>query len=59
MKVKQQWFRPKELADRWRVSRTTIWRWCKAGDLPRPTKLGKRTVAWRRSVVLAFEEARS
>lgn len=59
MKVKQQWFRPKELADRWRVSRTTIWRWVKAGDLAKPTKLGPRVVAWPRKVVLAFEEARS
>ncbi len=35
-----------ELAARFRVSRTTIWRWAAAGKLPRPVRLGGRTTRW-------------
>lgn len=42
------------------ISSPTLWRWCKAGRFPKPTKLGPRVVAW--SVVevrswLAAQEA--
>jgi predicted DNA-binding transcriptional regulator AlpA len=29
------------------VSAPTIWRWCKAGRLPAPVKLGPNTTAWQ------------
>ena len=28
------------------VSRTTIWRWTKAGKLPQPRRLGSNTTRW-------------
>jgi predicted DNA-binding transcriptional regulator AlpA len=53
--AKQRWFRPADLARRWRVHRITIWRWTEKGKLPEPHRFSKRVVAWPRSVVLAFE----
>ena len=32
-----------------RVSRSTLNRWIREGAFPRPVKLGKRAVRWRRS----------
>ena len=32
-----------------RVSRSTLTRWIREGAFPRPVKLGKRAVRWRRS----------
>ena len=32
-----------------RVSRSTLNRWIREGTFPRPVKLGKRAVRWRRS----------
>ena len=44
-----------ELADRFKVSRQTIWRWAEAGCLPKPIKLGMRTSRWRASDIQKFE----
>lgn len=35
-----------EVAERFRVSRTTIYRWLKESDFPRSFPLGDRTVVW-------------
>lgn len=29
------------------ISAPTVWRWVKAGRLPKPVKLGPNTTAWR------------
>lgn len=29
------------------ISRSTVWRWVRAGTLPAPVKLGQRIVTWR------------
>ena len=52
----QQYFRARELAARWRVHVSTIWRWSKRGQLPKPTRLGKNVVAWPARVVLEHEQ---
>ncbi len=31
------------------VSRSTIWRWCKAGLFPKPKKIGPHRTGWLRS----------
>lgn len=40
----------KTLADELGQSTTTLWRWTRAGFLPKPIRLGK-TVGWPRSVI--------
>lgn len=32
---------------RLKVSRATLWRWCREGTFPAPIRLGRNTVAWR------------
>lgn len=36
------------------VSSATLWRWCKAGRFPAPSKLGPRVTAWRVEDVRAW-----
>ncbi|WP_150298864.1 helix-turn-helix transcriptional regulator [Pseudomonas profundi] len=36
-----------QLAEMFAVSRATIWRWTKAGNLPEPVKLSPGTTRWR------------
>ena len=51
----EKYLRLAEVLDLVPVSRSTIYRWVKAGIFPAPiTFLGTRTVAWRRSEVLAW-----
>ena len=45
----------KQLARRWNVGVATVWRWNKAGDIPKSVVLGPGTTRWRQSEVLAFE----
>lgn len=43
----------KQLAQRYAVSRGTIWRWSHEGHIPRPRKLGGNTSRWNLSDVIA------
>ncbi|QCO57389.1 helix-turn-helix domain-containing protein (plasmid) [Pseudorhodobacter turbinis] len=36
-----------EVAERYRVSPATIWRWKRAGDFPRAVKVGPGCTRWR------------
>ncbi len=38
-----------EVADRYRVSTDTIWRWSRNGDMPKPVKLSPGSTRWRLS----------
>jgi prophage regulatory protein len=40
------------------ASRASIYVWIKAGEFPKPIKLGPRRVAWREEDVLAFLASR-
>lgn len=48
----------KSLADRYKVSRSTIWRWAQAGRLPQPVKLSPGCSRWRSSDIAAWEAKR-
>ena len=39
-----------------KVSRTTIWRWVKAGQFPKPTKLAGTLLAWKRGELIEWLE---
>jgi prophage regulatory protein len=45
----------KQLARRWNVGVATVWRWNKAGDIPKSVVLGPGTTRWRQSEIVAFE----
>jgi len=39
-------------------SRTTVWRWCRDGNFPRPIRLSSGLIAWREKAVLEWVESR-
>jgi len=43
--------RPEELAERLGVSRVTLWRWERAGQLPAKRKIGPNVVGWLESEI--------
>lgn len=43
------------VADRFSVSRATIWRWSQSGKFPKPIKLSPGCTRWRLSDVEAWE----
>ena len=46
-----------QLAQRYSVSRATIWRWHSEGRLPSPLKLGPNCTRWKLSAVVDMLEA--
>ena len=50
------YFTDKELADRYKVSRATIWRWLEAGKLPSPVKFPSGATRWKFSTLEIFEK---
>jgi prophage regulatory protein len=48
----------KQLAERYGVHRTAIWRWLKNGDFPAPIKLSPGCTRWSMADVLKHEAAR-
>lgn len=44
------------VAQRYSVSRPTVWRWVSEGHLPRPVKLGENTTRWRLTDLLEWEQ---
>ena len=47
-----------ELAARYGVNRSSLYKWVKAGEYPRPIKLGPRFTRWRREDVQRYESTR-
>ena len=47
-----------ELAARYGVNRSSLYKWCKAGQFPRPIKLGPRFSRWRREDIERWESTR-
>lgn len=45
----------KSVAERYDVSRPTIWRWVSVGRFPAPIKLGENTTRWRLADLLQWE----
>jgi predicted DNA-binding transcriptional regulator AlpA len=52
----QTWLRDSDLAARFGVSRSTIWRWARQGRLPPPHRLGPRTTRWPPEVLSRFPD---
>lgn len=48
----------KEVAERFGVAVSSIWRWSKDGLFPKPIRLGAGTTRWLESDVLRFEAER-
>lgn len=44
-----------QVADRYGVSNDTVWRWSRAGDLPKPVKVGPNVTRWRLSELMAHD----
>jgi predicted DNA-binding transcriptional regulator AlpA len=42
----RKWVTDIFLAERYSVSRATIWRWAKIGKLPPPQKIGENSTRW-------------
>lgn len=42
----RKWVSDRFLADRYEVTRQTIWRWAREGRLPPPQKIGLNTSRW-------------
>ncbi|MFL0797826.1 MAG: AlpA family phage regulatory protein [Cellvibrionaceae bacterium] len=55
MNNEKKFFRSDELATRWGVSKTTIWRWRREKLIPPPLALGPRMVGWHIEVIEAVE----
>ncbi len=47
-----------QVAARYAVARSAIWRWCRDYDFPKPVKLSPGCTRWRMADVLAYEEKR-
>lgn len=56
MKQQNQFYTDRALAERYQVSRQTIWRWVREGHLPKPVKIGTGSTRWPESEILKFEE---
>ena len=56
MQYQPQYFSDKTLANRFEVSRATIWRWRAEAKLPNPVKINGST-RWRLSDIEAFEKS--
>ena len=41
------------------ITRTTLWRWCKADTFPQPIKIGPNTTRWRQSEVEEWVAAKA
>jgi len=49
------WLSDLQLAQRYGVSRVTIWRWAKEGRIPSPRKIGPNTTRWSRAELDALD----
>ena len=52
------YLRMQEITDRLGLARSTVYKLIQAGEFPPPTKLTRRTSAWREADVEAFLSAR-
>jgi prophage regulatory protein len=46
--------KPQELAQQLGMSKSSLWRWQKAGILPEPIKFGNRVLGWRKATILQW-----
>ncbi len=53
------YFRLADMKARYRVSGSTIWKWCHSNGLPAPHKLGANTTVWKLADLLQWEASRT
>ena len=49
-----QFYRARDVQDKVRISKATIWSWVKQNKFPSPIKLGKGVTVWRKSDIDAW-----
>lgn len=57
--MQQTILRTPKVQERLGVTRTTLWRWVKAGRFPKPVQLGPQAVGWLEHEIDAWLEARA
>lgn len=56
MKDETVFLRDIEVAIRYGISRSTIWRWLKTGKIPQPFKIGEGSTRWRLDDLKVWEQ---
>ncbi len=51
----KEYLNVKEVADRYGVDTSTIWRWRKRGQFPEPKRFGPQTLRWNVAELQAHE----
>jgi prophage regulatory protein len=54
-----QFYRARDVQDKVRISKATIWSWVKQNKFPSPIKLGKGVTVWRKSDIDAWVKTKS
>jgi predicted DNA-binding transcriptional regulator AlpA len=49
----------KQLAERFGITRATVWRWARSADFPKPVSLSPGCTRWRLAEIKDWEAARS
>ncbi|BEB79702.1 AlpA family phage regulatory protein [Escherichia coli] len=57
--LKPSYIRPKNLAEELGISMPSLWRWVKAGKMPKPVKLSPRVAAFSTAEINSWLEAKS
>lgn len=56
--LKPSYIRPKNLAEELGISMPSLWRWVKAGKMPKPVKLSSRVAAFSTAEINSWLEAK-
>ena len=46
LKRSKNWISDRTIAQRFEISRSTVWAWARSGKLPPPVKLGENVTRW-------------
>jgi len=54
-----RYLRPKDLANQLGISVSSLWRWARAGKIPKPVKLSERVTAWSSKEIASWLETKN